>query len=100
MFRLWRDAIAKTARRATPLAFAALLWPPTPALADCDGAREEVALAGFNENFEIKFEDGRTARLAGLELPSPGHASPATLAKAAADLKALTDLGVAFFVPL
>lgn len=92
-----REAIAKMGRRAT---VCALLFAAAPARADCDGPREEVFITGVTENFEVNLDDGRIIRLAGLDLPSPARADPATLAKVSADFVALTKDGVASFTPL
>ena len=70
------------------------------ALADCDGAREEVALAGLTDAFEFKLEDGRLVRLAGIEGPSADRAAAPTLAKARADWGKLAEQGAAFLAPL
>ena len=92
------DDIAKILTRAT--LGMALILVPAAAWADCDGAREEVALAGVTDAFEFKLEDGRLVRLAGLEAPSVARARDATLAKAREDWGALADEGAAFFTPL
>jgi len=92
------DDIAKILTRAT-LGTALILAAGT-AWADCDGAREEVALAGVTDAFEFKLEDGRLVRLAGIEAPSARRATDATLAKAREEWGGLAGEGAAYFAPL
>jgi endonuclease YncB( thermonuclease family) len=68
--------------------------------ADCDGARSEVALDSVTENLELKLEDGRVIRLAGLDLPASSRAAAETLLKVRADLAAVVADGVASLVLL
>ena len=98
VLRRFPDAIAKFLARAT--LGAALALGAGGARADCDGAREDVALAGLTDAFEFKLEDGRIVRLAGIEGPSAQRAEAPTLAKAREVWGALAEEGEALFTPL
>jgi endonuclease YncB( thermonuclease family) len=71
-------------RRLATLAAAVLLMT-TPARAACPAAGDQRALvSAISERGEIQLADGRTARLAGLDIPDPGRGDPENAAQARA----------------
>jgi len=81
------SADARRVRLASWFLLAALSPLAGPArAADCDGAREEVVIEDVTEDLEFRLEDGRLARLAGLDLPSAARGAPALTEAIRADV--------------
>jgi endonuclease YncB( thermonuclease family) len=75
---IWRSPAA--------LAFAVALLLAGPAAAACGAAAGKARVAEVAERLEIRLDDGRRLRLAGLDLPDPARGDPATAAAARAFL--------------
>jgi endonuclease YncB( thermonuclease family) len=80
---IWRGGSG--ARACAALALALVL--AEPASAACGAAAGTAKIAEVTERLEIRLEDGRVARLAGLDVPDPARGAAETAANARAFLK-------------
>jgi endonuclease YncB( thermonuclease family) len=78
---IWRGRPGAGAALALVLAFA------EPASAACGVAAGTAKIAEVTERLELRLEDGRLARLAGLDMPDPARGAAETAANARAFLK-------------
>ena len=75
---IWRDRLGAGAALALALAFAFA----GPASAACGAAAGTAKIAEVTERLEIRLEDGRLARLAGVDVPVLGRGAAETAANA------------------
>jgi micrococcal nuclease len=77
--RLWRQIVRASAGLAVRLGVACLaLGSGARAHADCGAPSGSGRVVAVDERLDIRIEDGRIVRLAGLEAPDPARASPET----------------------